>query len=71
MRACDDVAQRVTRTLPAHGHVQAADRLLADRDVNWIACRALPGGITQFNADGTRGQCLSAGNTMQANAQTD
>lgn len=69
VRACGDAAQRITRTLPPHGHVQAADRVLADRDVNWIACRALPGGVPQFNADGTRGQCLSASDTMQARAQ--
>jgi hypothetical protein len=71
VRACGDAAQRITRTLPAYGRVQAADRVLADRDVNWIACRALPGGATQFSADGTRGRCLAGGDTMQARAQTD
>ncbi|HET8882802.1 MAG TPA: hypothetical protein VFM56_11555 [Solimonas sp.] len=71
VRACGDAAQRITRTLPAYGRVQAADRVLADRDVNWIACRALPGGATQFTADGTHGRCLAGGDTMQARAQTD
>ncbi|NGY06753.1 hypothetical protein [Solimonas terrae] len=76
IRACDRVAQRRTRAVPAHGSIRVPtdDQLLAGKDndwgVNWIACRALPGGSTQFNADGTGGQCLSAGDTLQASAES-
>lgn len=71
VRACDVGSERETRALQAHetARVETRTHDLADKDVNWIACRSYTGVVSQFNDSGTRGQCMPD-STMQAQAQS-
>lgn len=67
--ACDAVAARTwaSQRIAAHQTLAlAAPTLAIDKDVNWIACRSLPGVSSRLDDGGRVGQCRAAAPIMQA-----